>query len=258
VVVLRVLAFIAFGLAFGSFLTVVIHRVPQRKSIVAPRSSCPGCGTMISARDNIPVLSYVLLRGRCRACGTRISPGYVAVEVLTTALFAGAAARYTSVYTAAVLALFFAVLVAVALIDLEHQIIPNRIVYPCLAAFPVILAAGALAGQHVSLARAAIGFLAYGGGLLLVALISPGGMGMGDVKLAALIGLVLGAFGLAYVAVAAAVAILAGGLGAVALLAFAGASRKRKVPFGPYMAVGAVWSAFAAPGVAHWYAGLLR
>jgi leader peptidase (prepilin peptidase)/N-methyltransferase len=246
------------GLLFGSFLTVVIHRVPRRESVVAPRSRCPGCGTPIRSRDNIPVLSYVLLRGRCRACGVRISPRYLLTELLTAGLFAAAAARFPSIYATAVLALFFAVLVAVAVIDVEHRIIPNRILYPSLIAFPVILVVGVLAGEHLSLLRAGIGFLAYGGGLLVVALISPGGMGMGDVKLAALIGLVLGAFGLAYVAVAAAAAVLAGGLGAAALLAFARATRKHAVPFGPYLAAGAVWAAFAAPRVAHWYTGFLR
>jgi leader peptidase (prepilin peptidase)/N-methyltransferase len=246
------------GLLFGSFLTVVIHRVPRRESVVAPRSRCPGCGTTIRARDNIPVLSYLLLRGRCRACGTRISPRYLLTELLTAGLFAAAAARFPSIYATAVLALFFAVLVTVAIIDVEHRIIPNRILYPSLIAFPVILVIGVLAGEQLSLLRAGIGFLAYGGGLLVVAMISPGGMGMGDVKLAALIGLVLGAFGLAYVAVAAAAAVLAGGLGAVALLAFARATRKHAVPFGPYLAAGAVWAAFAAPRVAHWYTGFLR
>jgi leader peptidase (prepilin peptidase)/N-methyltransferase len=246
------------GLLFGSFLTVVIHRVPRRESVVAPRSRCPGCGTTIRARDNIPVLSYLLLRGRCRACGTRISPRYLLTELLTAGLFAAAAARFPSIYATIVLALFFAVLVTVAVIDVEHRIIPNRILYPSLIAFPVILVIGVLAGEQLSLLRAGIGFLAYGGGLLVVAMISPGGMGMGDVKLAALIGLVLGAFGLAYVAVAAAAAVLAGGLGAVALLAFARATRKHAVPFGPYLAAGAVWAAFAAPRVAHWYTGFLR
>jgi leader peptidase (prepilin peptidase) / N-methyltransferase len=257
-VVLRVLAFVAFGLAFGSFLTVVTHRVPLRKSIVAPRSACPRCGTTIRARDNVPVASYLLLRGRCRTCRARISPKYVLIEVLTAGLFAAAAARFDSLFLISVLALFFAVLVSVAVIDLEHSIVPNRILYPSLLAFPVLLAVGALTGEQVSLLRAIVGFLAYGGGLFLVAVIAPSGMGMGDVKLAALIGLVLGAFGLSYVAVAAAVAILAGGLGAVALVAFAHASRRRAVPFGPYLAGGAVWAAFVAPRVAHWYAGFLR
>jgi leader peptidase (prepilin peptidase) / N-methyltransferase len=247
-----------FGLAVGSFLTVVAYRVPRKESVVAPRSRCPSCGTMIRGRDNVPVISYLLLRGRCRSCGARISPRYALIELLTAGLFAAAAVRFPSIYTTAVLALFFAVLVAVTFIDVEHRIIPNRILYPSLVAFPVILALGVLTGEHVSLLRAGIGFLAYGGGLLVVAVVSPGGMGMGDVKLAALIGLVLGAFGLAYVAVAAAVAILAGGLGAVALLAFAHATRKHAVPFGPYLAAGAVWAAFVAPRVADWYTSFLR
>jgi leader peptidase (prepilin peptidase)/N-methyltransferase len=246
--------FVLFGLVFGSFLTVVVYRVPRKQSIVAPRSACPSCGAMIRARDNIPVASYVLLRAKCRQCGARISPRYVAVELLTAGLFAGAAARFGSVYVAAVVALFFAVMLAVAVIDAEHRIVPNAIVYPSLVAFPALLAVGALAGQHVSLARAGIGFLAYGGGLLIVAIVAPRGMGIGDVKLAALIGLVLGAFGLAYVAVAAAAAILAGGLGAIALLVL-GASRKQAIPFGPYLAAGAVAAAFVAPQIAHWYTG---
>jgi leader peptidase (prepilin peptidase)/N-methyltransferase len=255
---LRIVFAAAFGLAIGSFLTVVTYRVPRHESVVAPRSRCPGCGTTIQTRDNVPVVSYLLLRGRCRSCGAKISPRYVLIELLTAALFAAVAAKFPSLYSTTVLALFFAVLVAVSAIDVEYRLIPNLIVYHSLVAFPVILVVGALAGQHVSLVRAGIGFLAYGGGLLIVALVSPGGMGIGDVKLAALIGLVLGAFGLAFVAVAAGVAILAGGLGAVALVAFAGATRKHAVPFGPYMAAGAVCAAFVAPRVAHWYTGFLH
>jgi leader peptidase (prepilin peptidase)/N-methyltransferase len=245
------------GLAIGSFLTVVVHRVPRKESVVAPRSRCPKCGTTIRARDNIPVLSYVLLRGRCRTCLARISPRYMLIELATAGLFAAVAARFANVFTVVVLAAFLAVMLAVALIDAEYRIVPNRIVYPSLLAFPIVLAGGLLSGQDVSLLRAAIGFVAYGGALLVVAVLSPGGMGMGDVKLAALIGLVLGAFGLSYVAVAAAAAILAGGLGALGLLVFAHASRKRAIPFGPYLAAGAVVAAFLAPQVAHWYTSTL-
>src|SRR5919201_1143356 len=103
---LRVLAFVAFGLAFGSFLTVVIYRVPLGRSIVAPRSACPSCGATIRPRDNIPVVSYLLLRGRCRSCGVRISPRYALVELLTAGLFAAAAIKFGNVYVTAVLALF--------------------------------------------------------------------------------------------------------------------------------------------------------
>jgi leader peptidase (prepilin peptidase) / N-methyltransferase len=248
---------ILFGLAMGSFVTVLVHRVPRKESIVAPRSRCPSCGVEIRSRDNIPVLSYVLLLGRCRSCGARISPGYPLLELATAGLFAGAVLRFESLYTAVVLALFFVVLVAVAVIDVSHRIVPNRIVYPSLVAFAVLVVIGSVWGNDLDLVGAGIGFLAYGGALLLVAIVSPGGMGMGDVKLAALIGLVLGALGLRYVAVAAGIGILAGGLGAVVLLVFARASRKQAIPFGPYLALGAILAAFLAPPIASWYTVLV-
>jgi leader peptidase (prepilin peptidase)/N-methyltransferase len=164
--------------------------------------------------------------------------------------------RFEATYTAAVVALLFMVMEAVTLIDLEYQIVPNRILYPALIVFAVLVAIGAAVGDEMGLVRAGLGFLAFGGGLLGIALVSPGGMGMGDVKLAALIGLVLGALGLRYVAVAAAVAILAGGIGAIALMVLTEASRRSKIPFGPYLAAGAVVAAFIAPGVASWYLGM--
>src|SRR5262245_39668601 len=255
---LRVLAFAAFGLVIGSFLTVVIHRVPRRQSIVAPRSPGPSCPPQITARDNVPVFSYLLLRARCRHGGPRMPAGYPAVEARTAALFGSAGVVFRDVWVAGMMALFLSAITASAAIDIHHRIIPNRVVYPSLLAFGVAIAALWAVGRPVSAVGALVGLLAYGGGLLVVALISPKGMGMGDVKLAGLIGLVLGAFGLSYVAVAAGLAILAGGLGAVALVAFAGATRKRAVPFGPYLAAGAIAAAFVAPRVAHWYAGYLR
>ena len=254
---MRAVAFAAFGLAVGSFLTVVIHRVPQRKSIVAPRSACPSCGAQIDARDNIPVVSYVLLRGRCRHCGARISAEYPAVEALTAGAFLGAALAFGDVWVAALVAGFLAVVEAAAAIDLHHRIIPNRILYPSLAVFAVAVATLWVAGRHVSLAGGALGLLAYGGGLLLVALISRQGMGMGDVKLAGLVGLVLGALGWKYVGVAAALAILAGGLIAIGAL-LRGARRKDVLPFGPSIALGALLSALFAPHLASWYASALR
>lgn len=241
----------------GSFVTVLVHRVPMKQSIVAPRSRCPACGSEIRPRDNIPVLSYVVLRGRCRGCDARISPGYPLLELATAGLFAGAALRFDSIYTAGVMALFFMVLLAVAVIDVGHRIVPNRIVYPALIAFAVLVTIGSIVEDQLDVATAGIGLLAYGGALLLVAVVAPGGMGMGDVKLAALIGLVLGALGLRYVAVAAGVGILAGGLGAIVLLVFTRASRKQAIPFGPYLAAGAVVAAFLAPSIASWYTGLI-
>jgi leader peptidase (prepilin peptidase) / N-methyltransferase len=254
---LRIVMAVLFGLTIGSFLTVVVHRVPRRESVVAPRSRCPGCGEPIRPRDNVPVVSYLLLRGRCRTCGLRISARYPLIELATAGLFAGAAARFSSPLLAGILALFFAVMLAVSIIDLEHRIIPNRIVLPAIPAFAVLLVAAVLTGVDLSLAGAALGLLAYGGGIFLVFLVVPGGMGFGDVKLALLMGLVLGALGLRYVAVGAALAILLGGVGAFAAILFAGAGRKTKIPFGPYLAAGAVLAVFVADRVAGWYTGRL-
>jgi leader peptidase (prepilin peptidase)/N-methyltransferase len=252
----RVAVALPLGLAFGSFLTVVVHRVPAGESIVRPRSRCPACEAQIRALDNVPVVSWVVLRGRCRACGVRIPAVYPLLELGTGALFVATALRHPDPWRAVLLAPFLGVLVALAVIDARTKKLPNRIVYPTLAASAVYLAGAALAGGPVDLLRAGIGFLAYGGGLLVVALVSPKGMGMGDVKLAALIGLVLGALGLRYVAVAAGLGILLGGVGAVVAL-LAGASRKQAVPFGPFLAAGAVLAVFVAPQAARIYLDLL-
>jgi leader peptidase (prepilin peptidase)/N-methyltransferase len=246
-----------FGLVIGSFLTVVVHRVPRGESIVAPRSSCPSCGSMITARDNVPVVSWVVLRGRCRTCGHRISFRYPLTEALTGALFVAAAVAIPSVYVAVVIALFLAVLFAASLIDIERKIIPNRIVYPSLIGFAALVIMGWAAGQDLDLAGAGLGFLAFGGGLLVVALFFPRGMGMGDVKLAALIGLVLGSLGLRYVGVAAAAGIVAGGIGSLVALA-AGFDRKHAIPFGPYLSAGALAAALFGSRIAAWYLSLGR
>jgi leader peptidase (prepilin peptidase) / N-methyltransferase len=254
---LRIVVFGVFGLVVGSFLTVVADRVPQHRSIVAPRSACPRCGAMIRARDNIPVVSWLLLRGRCRSCGERISALYPATELATAGLFAGAAAAFGGLLQAAMVAAFLALLVAVSIIDAQYRIIPNRLVYPSYAAFGAVVLIGAAAGLGMSAARAGIGLLLYGGGLLLIALVVPRGMGMGDVKLAGLIGLVLGSLGLAYVAVAAGAAILAGGVASVAVLMAARGARGKMIPFGPFLALGAVIAVFAAPQISHAYLHLL-
>ena len=248
VIALRAALFGLVGLAFGSFLTVVTYRVPKGESLVTPRSRCPSCGSQIRNLDNIPLLSWLLLRGRCRACGARISPVYPLTELLTGVLFVGAALEFDSIWAAAMIAPFLGLMVALSIIDLRHRIIPNRIVYPSLAAFGAYIGMVALAGGGLDAARAGIGMLAYGGSLLLVAIVAPAGMGMGDVKLAALIGLVLGALGLRYVAVAAGAGILLGGVGAISALV-AGASRKQAIPFGPFLAAGALVAAFLAPQI---------
>jgi len=253
----RIGVFAAFGLIIGSFLTVVVERVPAKRSIVLPRSSCPRCGAMIRGRDNVPVISWILLGGRCRSCGERISALYPLTELATAGLFAGAAAAFDRLFPAIMVAAFLGLLVALSLIDARHRVIPNRVVYPSFLVFGGLVLAGAAAGQGLDLARAGIGLAAFGGGLLVVAVISPRGMGMGDVKLAGLIGLVLGSLGLSYVAVAAFAAVLAGGLGGVATLILAGGGRGRMIPFGPYLALGAAFAAFAGPQISQAYLRLL-
>jgi leader peptidase (prepilin peptidase)/N-methyltransferase len=245
------------GLVFGSFVTVLVYRIPRGESIVLPSSACPQCGSPIRPRDNIPVVSYLALRGRCRNCGVRISAQYPVTEAMTAALFVGAGLWLHDIWRAVLVAPFLGILLACALIDARYRIIPNRIVYPSLAIFAAAVVVFSIAGSGVSLVTGGLGLLACGGGLLLVAIVAPHGMGMGDVKLAALIGLVLGSLGWRYVGVSVVLAILAGGLGAIVVL-LAGGGRKDTIPFGPYLAGGGILSALFAPHVVTWYTGLLR
>src|SRR5262245_23435081 len=234
---LRGVAFGLFGLVFGSFLTVVVTRLPARMSLVGGRSMCPGCGSTIEARDNVPVVSFLLLRGRCRTCGNPISAAYPLLEGATAVLFVLASVAIDSVWVAAMVAPFLGVLLAAAVIDARHFIIPNRLVATSAIVFGAAIVLLRIAGQDVSVVRALLGALAYGGGLLLLHLAYPRGMGFGDVKFAGLLGLVLGSLGWAYVAVAAFAAVLSAGVAGVAVLA-AGGTRKSKLPFGVFMAFG--------------------
>lgn len=234
------------GTAIGSFLNVVAHRLPRGASIVRPGSRCPRCGAPIRARDNLPVLSWLLLRGRCRDCGGPISPRYPLVELATGALFAGllvARGAHPVLWLGLV---FIAVLVAVTLIDLDHRIIPNRILAPAALAAVAISAAV----QPGRLPELAIAAAAAGGFLLCAVLAYPRGMGMGDVKLAAVMGLFLGRS----VAPALLIAFAAGTLVGVAIMIRHGAAaRKRAVPFGPFLALGGVVGQYAGPEIVDWY-----
>jgi leader peptidase (prepilin peptidase)/N-methyltransferase len=250
---IRAVVALPFGLVVGSFMTVAVYRLPRGESVVRPRSRCPACGAEIGARDNIPVLSWLVLRGRCRRCGQRISVEYPLLELITAGLVILAAIRYPDPWRAVLVAGLLALMPGIALIDLRHRIIPNKLTYPALLLFvPVVLLAWAI-GDAADPVRAGLGLLIYGGVLFVVAAIS-GGMGMGDVKLAAVIGLVLGSLGLRFVGVAAAAAIVLGGLGAVAALAM-GKGRKSAIPFGPYLAVGAVVAGLWGEPLAAWYIG---
>jgi leader peptidase (prepilin peptidase)/N-methyltransferase len=248
---LRALVALPFGLAIGSFMTVVVDRVPSGGSVVAPRSRCPGCGAAIAPRDNIPVISWILLRGRCRSCGEPISIEYPLTELATAVLVVGAAAHFERIWVGVMMAALLAMMPAISIIDIRHRIIPNKLMYPSLIGFPVYVGVAWVFHGGTDPLRALEGFLLFGGGLFVVALISRG-MGMGDVKLAALIGIVMGSVGLRYVGVAAGAAILLGGLGGIAALLI-GRGRKSAIPFGPYLAAGAVVAAFLTEPIASWY-----
>lgn len=250
---LRALVALPFGLVIGSFMTVVVHRLPKGESLWSPRSRCPSCGAQIGARDNIPVLSWLLLRGRCRRCGARISVEYPLLELATAGLVVLAAIRYPNPWHAVLVGGLLALMPGIALIDLRHRIIPNRLMYPSLILFPALVVLARSVGDAADPVRAGIGFLLFGGILFVVAFVSRG-MGMGDVKLAALIGLVLGSLGLRFVGVAAGAAILFGGLGGVVALAM-GRGRKSAIPFGPYLAAGAVVAGLWGDEIASWYIG---
>jgi leader peptidase (prepilin peptidase)/N-methyltransferase len=234
------------GAAVGSFLNVVAYRLPRGESLVAPRSRCPACEAPIAPHDNVPVLSWLLLRGRCRACGASISVRYPLVEALTAAVFA-AVAVVRGVDSRLALELpFAAMLIAVASIDLERKVIPNKILLPA-AVYGVACAALVATGELPELLIAgAAAFLA----LLLIALAYPAGMGMGDVKLAGVMGLYLGSA----VAPALLVAFLAGTLVGLGVMLQQGAgARKKGVPFGPFLAVGGVVGLLAGPELVDLY-----
>jgi leader peptidase (prepilin peptidase) / N-methyltransferase len=235
------------GAVTGSFLSVVAHRVPRGESIVAPRSGCPSCGVQIAAYDNVPILSWLLLRGRCRHCGERISVRYPLLELVTGVFFALVAVVFRDEPAELVLGLaFVATLAAITLTDLELRVIPNKVLIVSAVA-GVVLAA---ALDTSSLAERAIGAAAAGGLLFAVALAYPRGMGLGDVKLAAVMGLYLGRS----VAPALLIAFLAGSLFGLALIASKGAeARKQAVPFGPFLALGGVIALFAGDQLVDWY-----
>ena len=259
------------GLAIGSFLNVVAYRVPAGMSIAHPASACPECGHAIRRRDNVPLVSWVMLRGRCRDCRTPISARYPALEALTAVAFLAvallfsapvSAAASTPAAVAAVLTLLaFCYLAAISIvlsaIDLDVHRLPNVIVLPSyLVAAALLVPAALLVGTPEVLLPAGVGMVAsllfYG----MLWLIAPGGMGFGDVKLAGLIGLYLGYLGWAQLAVGIGAAFVLGGLFGVALIIGRRAGRKSKVPFGPWMFAGAWIGIVAGAQIAHGYLAL--
>jgi leader peptidase (prepilin peptidase)/N-methyltransferase len=235
------------GAIVGSFLNVVAYRLPRHESLITPASRCPNCGTPVKPYDNVPILSWLLLRGRCRSCSASISVRYPLVEALTAALCVGAVLAHHSAAAITLSIALILLVVPAALIDLECRIIPNRIT--ALGAVLALVVGIALdpAGEPERLIAGA----AAGGFLLLAALAHPGGMGMGDVKLAAVMGLFLGRA----VAPAILIALAAGALFGAAIIARKGAheGRKTAVPFGPFLALGALVAVFAGQTIVDLY-----
>jgi leader peptidase (prepilin peptidase)/N-methyltransferase len=237
------------ALALGSFLNVVAARVPLRRSIVRPPSACMSCEQEIRWYDNVPIVSWLVLRGRCRDCGVRIPWVYPAVELLTAVLIAGCVFAFGLTAEAVIAAFFCSVLVAVSAIDLEHRIIPNRIVLP---ATVVVLAANTLRDPSPKWALAALGASGF---LFTAALIYPAGMGMGDVKLALLMGAALGST----VAVALMAGMLAAMVPSIVLFARYGSkARKMGIPFGPFLAIGSVVALFWGQAILDAYLSTLH
>ena len=236
------------ALALGSFLNVVAARVPLRRSVMRPGSACMSCAAPVAWYDNLPLLSWALLRGRCRSCGARISPVYPAVELATAVLVVACFVAFGLTAKAAVAAFFCAVLVVVSAIDLAHRIIPNRIVLPAAA---ICLVAQTALQPSPEWVLAALGASVF---LLVAALAYPGGMGMGDVKLALLMGAVLGRT----VPVALMAGMLLALVPSMVLLARHGArARKMGIPFGPFLALGSVLALFWGVAVVDWYLGTI-
>jgi leader peptidase (prepilin peptidase) / N-methyltransferase len=237
------------ALAVGSFLNVVAARLPLKRSVVSPPSACMACGKQIAWYDNIPVVSWLLLRGRCRNCGTGISWRYPAVELATALLVAGCFWRFGLSWDAAIAAFFCAVLVVLSAIDIDRRIVPNKIVLPAAA---VVLVAHTAVHPSVEWLAAGLGASLF---LFVAALAYPRGMGMGDVKLALLLGFAVGK--------SVPFALFSGMLAAllpsaVLFVRHGAAARKMAIPFAPFLALGGVLALFWGHSVLDWYLGFLH
>jgi leader peptidase (prepilin peptidase) / N-methyltransferase len=246
------------GLLVGSFLNVVVWRVPRGESVVSPPSACPRCGSPIRPRDNVPVLSWMLLRGRCRNCGARISPRYPLVELATAVLFALTAWRLGMVWELPAYLYLAAIAVALTLIDVDVRRLPNAIVLPSYGVAAVLLLLPAVAeGEWGAYVRALLGGAVLFAGYFLLAFAYPAGMGFGDVKLAGVLGMYLAWLGWGELAVGAFLGFLLGGLWGAALMLARRAGRRSAIPFGPFMLGGALVAVFTGGALSDAYLDLL-
>jgi leader peptidase (prepilin peptidase)/N-methyltransferase len=246
------------GLAVGSFVNVVIYRVPREQSLLRPGSRCTRCDAPVKARHNVPVLGWLALRGRCAHCAERISIRYPLVELATAVLFVAVTARLGATLALPAYLYLAAVAVALTMIDFDVRRLPNAIVLPSYVVGAVLLVPPVLAhGDWWSAARSLAAMAALYAFYFALAFLYPGGMGFGDVKLAGLLGLYLGWLGWSSVLIGTFTGFLVGGLAGGVLLATRRAGRKTAIPFGPAMLAGALLALFVAGPVATWYASLL-
>jgi len=245
------------GLLIGSFLNVVVHRVPRGESVVRPPSACPGCGRPVRPRDNVPVLSWLLLRGRCRDCGTAISPRYPVLEALCAALFVVMVVRFGPDPVLPAYLYLVAVGLALALIDLDCKRLPDALTLPSYPVAIVLLGAAALLGSDSGEPlRALLGGVAMGAVYFALWFAYPAGMGFGDVKLAGVLGLYTGWLGWGAWFVGLFLGFLLGGLFGMALIVLRRGGRKTAVPFGPFMLLGVLVAVLAGPELARSYLDL--
>jgi leader peptidase (prepilin peptidase) / N-methyltransferase len=238
------------GLAVGSFLNVVIYRVPRGESIVTPRSACPACGAPVRERDNVPVLSWLLLHGRCRDCKAPISPRYPIVELTCAALFAGLAARFGYQWDLPAYLVFFAGLLALSCIDVERMLLPKKIVYPLtILVLALLLLAAAATGHWHDLAIAGACAAGWFVVFFVMNLISPRILGFGDVRLSLVLGLSLGWLGVGYVLLGFFAANVVGAAIGIALIATNHMARSDRIPYGVFLAAGCAIAVFAGPEI---------
>lgn len=245
-----------FGICIGSFLNVCIYRLPESKSIIHPRSMCPSCGTLIAFYDNIPIVSYLALKGKCRHCDARISFRYPVIELISGIFAVGVFLKYGLGLEALIYYVFIAALLVITFIDIDHQIIPDVISLP---GIPIFFAAS-FALSDITFVESILGILIGGGSLWIVAqlyymLTRKEGMGGGDIKLLAMMGAIIGWKGVLFtIFVASAIGTVAGML----VMIKTRKSMKLKVPFGPFLAIGAIAYIFLGPQLIAWYFNLLR
>ncbi len=244
------------GLVVGGFLTTLIWRVPRHEAVVGEGSRCPSCGHAIRGADSLPVLSWLRLRGRCRGCGEPIPVRYPVVELACGAIFVALAVRFGDSWELPAFWVFGAGLLALSVIDLEHFILPNRIVYPLAGASLALLAVAAVAsGDGEALLRAVLGGLVGFGALLVIHLVSPKGMGFGDVKLSFVLGLFLGWLGWGELALGLFLGFVYGAVIGIVLIVTRLRSRKDHIPFGPFLAAGALTAVLWGTAILDWYSG---